>query len=135
MNEPLDGDILPPEYDQQAALEAAQDDRVLLHVCYGLLVAGYFSGGLTTLIALILGYIKRHPEEDYTFSHLTWVIRTAWITFIGGFFALILFLTIILMPLSALLGAAITIWTVIRIAKGWLLLLDKRPVETPLNLI
>lgn len=130
-----EAEILPPESDQAYAINEAQNDRVLLHVCYGLLVGGFFSAGITSLIAVILAYIKRHPEEAYTFSHLTWIIRSFWIAFIGTVVATLLFLTVLLIPLAALLGGIMMIWNVIRIAKGWLRLLDKRPIDEPYNYI
>ena len=111
-----------------------KDDRAILHICYALLVGGFFSAGLTSLIALIIAYVKRHPEENFTFSHLTWIIRSVWIAFFGAVIGIICAITIILLPLAWLIGVIMVIWNVFRIAKGWLRLLDKRPVDEPHSL-
>lgn len=120
------------------------------HVIYGLhalsvligltspaTVVGSFVFGVPSIIAVIMNYARR-SEAQGTFleSHFTWQIRTFWFALLW-----IVVAGVISAPLVLLLGlgiltfllaaAAIGLWVVYRVARGWLALRDARTVSLP----
>ena len=54
-------------------------NRTLTIALYVLYIAAIFSGGLLSVIALIINYVKRSAVQGSIFeSHFTWQIRTFW---------------------------------------------------------
>ena len=115
----------------------------LTHVIYGLhaaavvigvtssaTVAGGFVFGLPSLIAVFLNYLKRGDVRGtWLESHFSWQIRTFWFTLlwlvISGFVAL----TIIGLPIAALLMIPVLgLWVAYRVIRGWLALAAVRPI-------
>ena len=94
-------------------------------------VVGSFVGSVPSIVAVILNYVKRGGARGtWAASHYSWQIRTFW-------FALLLFLiawVLIATVVGALVGVplliALTLWLVYRIARGWLRLLDRKPMYT-----
>jgi len=56
------------------------EDLTRVGIIYGLYLLGWVTGGLTTLIGLIIAYISRGVAGPMTESHLTFQIRTIWVT-------------------------------------------------------
>ncbi len=131
-NEAPEVEVLPPEDEPPSN---PFEDNSVLHFGYAMLVGGFFTMGLTTIIAMIIGYVKRHEDDAFAFSHLTWIIRSGWIAIIGGGISFLLMLTIILSPIAMLLGGIMMIWNIFRIFKGWSLLLNKAPILKPYDYI
>jgi uncharacterized membrane protein len=82
---------------------------------------------------VVLNYIRRDEVKGtYLESHFTWQIQTFWkgfiICIIGG-------ILIFAFGLGFLVLFAGSIWYIIRIAKGWLKLFDKKPIENPSKFI
>ena len=77
------------------------EDMTRAGLIYGLYLLGWVSGGLTTVIGLIIAYVSRATAGPRTESHLTFQIRTIWVTFaraiLGGL------LVVIGIPLSLVL--------------------------------
>jgi uncharacterized membrane protein len=78
---------------------------------------------------VILNYAKRaEVRGTYLDSHFSWQIRTFWWAFFWLVSALVLFVTIIGIPIALLIVVATGLWVLYRIARGWLALNDGRPV-------
>jgi uncharacterized membrane protein len=92
-------------------------------------VIGSFIGSVPSIIAVILNYVKR-SEADGTWleSHYRWQIRTFWFAVLWFLIALLLFFTLIGIPLAGVIFLVITAWVIYRIARGWLRLRDHLPM-------
>jgi uncharacterized membrane protein len=95
-------------------------------IIYGLYAAAPLFG-ITAIAAVVLNYMKREEVQgSWLETHYRWQIQTFWISFFGivvsgslayfGIGWLILFVT--------------SVWYIYRIAKGWLWLLDNKPMLT-----
>src|SRR5918999_6365593 len=96
-------------------------------------VIGAFLLGWPSIIAVIMNYIKRSDARGtWLESHFRWQIRTFWfgllwvclcILFVIATFGV--GIVIAWLPL-----AVVGLWFIYRIARGWLALLDRRPMYT-----
>ena len=146
------GPVLDP--DAIGAPQAAMDDAApapeglirLTHVIYGLhafsavmgivssaAVVTAFLTGWPSILAVILNYAKRSDVRGtFLDSHFRWQIRTFWFALmwvlVWGLVAIPLFVTVLLIPVALLLLVAIGIWVLYRIVRGWLALLENRPI-------
>jgi len=77
------------------------EDLTRAGVVYGLYLLGWFSGGLTALIGLIVAYVSRDTAGPITQSHLKFQIRTVWVT--AGWAILGVLLVAVGLPLSFVL--------------------------------
>lgn len=103
--------------------------RVLSHILYGLYALSWFTGGFSGLVALIIDYVKRQDARGTAYeaiyaSHATWRIRTFW----GGLLALFIAAPFIVIHIGWFFLFLIGVWGLYRIIKGWLRLLDDRPM-------
>ena len=117
----------------------------LTHVIYGLhafsllsgivgaaTIVGAFFTGWPSIIAVVLNYVKRDEARGtWLASHFRWQIRTfwfglLWVALCVGLVVLTLGLAIFVVWLP--LGL-VSVWLVYRIARGWLRLLDRKPVD------
>lgn len=137
---------LPPS----PAVAAPSDSLVTItHVVYALhtlsLVIGAFGAasiigafvfGWPSIIAVIINYVKRNEVRGtYLDSHFSWQIRTFWWALLIACIIAVLGLTLAIV----LIGFAIWIigffvlgiWAIYRIARGWLALMDRRPMPLP----
>jgi uncharacterized membrane protein len=100
--------------------------RTLTHVLYALYAVHWFTGGISGLIALIIDYVKRPDTMGTPYeAHFHWQIRTFWMGLIGYLIGAALILLAIGVPIIA----AVSIWMLYRIIKGWLYLYDNKPLE------
>ena len=102
-----------------------EDLKTLTTVVYALQAAGFFVGGLTWIVAVVMNYVKREDTAGTLYeSHFRWQIRTFWFgllwAVIGGLLALVL------VGFAILLADAV--WLIYRIVKGWLNLNDGKPM-------
>ena len=99
-------------------------------------VLGSFLFGWPSIIAVIINYVKRSDVRGtWLESHFSWQIRTFWFALLW-----IVVAGIVSAPLVLLLGlgvltfflaaAAIGLWVVYRVARGWLALRDGRVMPT-----
>jgi uncharacterized membrane protein len=137
---------LPPS----PAVAAPSDSLVTItHVVYALhtlsLVIGAFGAasiigafvfGWPSIIAVIINYVKRSEVRGtYLDSHFSWQIRTFWWALLMSVIIAALGFTLAIV----LIGFAIWIigffvlgiWAIYRIARGWLALMDRRPMPLP----
>jgi uncharacterized membrane protein len=116
----------------------------LTHVIYGLhavslvtgivgaaTVVGAFLTGWPSIIAVILNYVKRgEARGTWLESHFRWQIRTFWYGALWvGLCLLFVVATLGLGLLVAWLPLGVVgLWFVYRVARGWLRLVDRRPM-------
>jgi len=116
----------------------------LTHVIYGLhavslvtgivgvaTVVGAFLTGWPSIIAVILNYVKRSEARGtWLASHFRWQIRTfwfglLWVTLCGVFVVATLGIGLLIAWLPL---AFVGVWFVYRVLRGWLRLMDRRPM-------
>ena len=118
----------------------------LTHITYGLHAVGLALGifgastvvgaflGLPSVAALIINYVKRDEARGtWLESHVSWQIRTFW-----WVLAWAVLIVLVSAPLVLLLGlglvtgwvglAALGVWAIYRIARGWMRLNAHQPM-------
>jgi uncharacterized membrane protein len=91
-----------------------------------------YLGGYVTVITIVVGlviaYIKR-PEFAGTpyQSHMTYAIRTFWISIIAGIIGVVLSFVIV----GIFLLIALAIWQIYRCVRGIICAADGRPIDNP----
>jgi uncharacterized membrane protein len=109
----------PPTDEKIASL------KTLTHVTYALYALSLLGFGTTSIIAIVLDYIKLDDAKGtWLESHFRWQIRTFWWSIVWGVLG---WLTLIILIGWVVLGVA-GIWFIYRIAKGWLNLNDGKPM-------
>ena len=102
-----------------------QNLKTVATVVYALQAAGFFLGGITWIVAVIIDYVKRDDAVGtWLASHYRWQIRTFWFGLLWGVIGGILCLIVI----GFAVLAADAIWIIYRIVKGWLRLSERREV-------
>jgi uncharacterized membrane protein len=96
-------------------------------------VIGSFVFGWPSIIAVIINYVKRSEVRGtYLESHFRWQIRTFWFallwTIVVALVSALLLIVIIGFATWAIGLAALGIWAIYRIARGWLALRDGQPM-------
>jgi uncharacterized membrane protein len=114
----------------------------LTHLIYGLhafsAIAGVmgaafvvtaFLSGWPSIIGVILNYVKRSDVRGtFLESHFRWQIRTFWFALLWAVIAGLLFITLIGIPVAWVLAVLVGLWVLYRIVRGWLALLNGRPM-------
>ena len=129
-----------------AVTEPRESLTRLAHVIYGLhafslltgiigaaTIIGAFLTGWPSIIAVILNYIYRgEVRGTWLESHFRWQIRTFWYGLV--WVALCFLFVIATFGVGILIAwlplGIVSIWFVYRIARGWLALVDRRPMYT-----
>ena len=92
-------------------------------------IVGSFVGGLPSIVAVIMNYARRSATRGtYLESHFRWQIRTFWYALLWAVVCVMVAITIIGIPIAVIGFAALAIWIVYRVARGWLALKDRRPM-------
>ena len=92
-------------------------------------VIGSFIGSVPSIAAVILNYVKRGDARGtWVESHYRWQIRTFWFAVLWVALGGLLFVTLVGIPIAFAIFAAITLWVIYRIAKGWMRLNEHRPM-------
>jgi uncharacterized membrane protein len=108
----------------------------LTHIIYGLhafsavmglissaAVVTAFLTGWPSILAVILNYAKRADVRGtYLDSHFRWQIRTFWYAAVWMLVAIVLFATILGIPLAWLIVVVVGVWVLYRIGRGWMAL-------------
>ncbi len=103
--------------------DIASNRRVTV-VIYALYAASFLVG-FTSIVAIIMNYIKRGDVAGtFLESHFRWQIRTFWYTLLWGFLGLITAVA----GIGFLIMGGATVWFIYRIARGWLRLNDGLPM-------
>ena len=114
----------------------------LTHVMYGMHVFSALMGmlgpmfivtafltGWPSIIAIIINYVKRSDVRGtYLDSHFGWQLRTFWYAVAGAVVALLLVFTLIGIPLAWVLTVVLGLWVLYRLIRGWLALLEGKPM-------
>lgn len=113
-----------PEFFKEAE-EAERRLGVLSHVLYGLYAVSWFTAGLSSVVALIIDYVRRNDARGTIYAtHATWRIRTFWFSLLWT----VLSAPFIPIHIGFWMLGIVNIWMLYRIARGWLRLFDKKPV-------
>jgi uncharacterized membrane protein len=95
-------------------------------------IVGAFLTGWPSLIAVILNYAKRSDVRGtFLDSHFSWQIRTFWYALFWVLVGVGLMLTIVGIPVGLLIFVGISLWILYRIVRGWLSLLERKPMDVP----
>jgi uncharacterized membrane protein len=104
--------------------EKTKANKDLTTVIYALYAASLVVG-ITSLVAIVLNYIKKDDVAGTLFeSHFRWQIRTFWFGLLWGVIGAVTFLVII----GWFILFADGVWFIYRIAKGWLNLNENKPM-------
>src|SRR5687768_622008 len=88
-----------------------------------------FLAGWPSIIAVIVNLVKRDDVRGtYLESHFNWQLRTFWYALLWVLVAIILALTFIGIIIAVPLAIGLGIWVLYRIVRGWLALIDRKPV-------
>lgn len=92
-------------------------------------IVGAFVFGLPSIIAVIINYVKKgEARETFLETHFRWQIRTFWFALLWCVIGGLLFITFVGIPIA--LGVFFTtgVWSIYRVARGWLALRDQKPM-------
>lgn len=114
----------------QAANGASSADaetmRTATLVVYGCLAGSILTGGLTSIIAVILAYLKRGEAQGTIYEgHLSWAINTFWLSLVLSIFGMITL--IVGVGLVILIFALV--WFLYRVVRGGLAALERKPIK------
>lgn len=111
-------------------LSVPENDKLAIHVVYALYAVSVvfaFPG----MLGVLLAYLKRSEiVGTYLAAHVTWQIRTFWIWLLMSVIGWVLVIVLV----GWLVLAAAHLWLIYRIIKGWLRLVDERPIDHPEDL-
>ena len=98
--------------------------RTITMVVYALQAVAFFVG-ITAIVAIVINYVKQGDVRGtWLASHFRWQIRTFWFSLLWcvvGFA-----LAFVMVGYLVLLADAV--WVIYRIVKGWLRLVDGKPM-------
>ncbi len=96
-------------------------------IVWALYLAGLVVG-ITALVGVILAYVKRGELAGTPYqSHMTYAIRTFWISLIGAIVGMVLAFVLI----GFLVLLAVGVWFIYRSVRGLVLAIDDRPIPNP----
>jgi len=88
-----------------------------------------FLAGWPSIIAVIINFVKRDDVRGtYLESHFNWQLRTFWYALLWVIVAFLLVMTLIGIVIAVPLAIGLGIWVLYRIARGWLALVDHKPI-------
>lgn len=107
---------------------AGYEDRTMPIICYALYLLGFASGGITTLVGVILAHAQQGTAGEVMRSHYTFLIRTFWgfllLCVAGGILlgiGAVLMIVLIGFPIMAvgwLVLTGATVWFAVRCIVG-----------------
>ncbi len=129
-------------HEQQGTTEPLPSAITVAHIVYALhtlaiiigvagaaTIVGSFVGSVPSIIAVILNYVRRGDARGtWVESHYRWQIRTFWFALLWFVIGWVLIFTIVGAIVGVPVLAALTLWLIYRIARGWLRLRDRRPM-------
>ncbi|SFU41558.1 DUF4870 family protein [Halomonas korlensis] len=122
MNDSSKHDALKHGDDASVVRQDAAPDTTMAIVVYALHLAGIVTGGVTSLVGVVIAYVYRGKGPAWLDEHYRYQIRTFWMALV--YFAVSGLLTLILIGFLTWLLAII--WLVIRCVKGLRALHEKR---------
>lgn len=104
--------------------DSLRSNKTLTWIIYGL-YAGSFLLGFTSIVAIILNYVKRGDVAGtFLESHFRWQIRTFWISLIVAIIGMVLMLVLI----GWFVLVADMIWVIYRLVIGAVKLNEDKPI-------
>jgi uncharacterized membrane protein len=104
-----------------------EEPRTLTHVMYALHTITWFSGGIFSVIAIVINLVKSGDlPDDFYRSHWRWQARTFWFALLWFVVTSPLFLLLFL-P-GAIAWFVIGLWYLYRCLRGWIAFNDRRPM-------
>ena len=106
--------------------------RLLTHVLYGLHTLSWFSLGASSVIAMVINYVKRDDlPNNFFLSHFRWQSRSFWFTLAALLLTLPLWLLFVFPGWVA--WTFIGFWYLYRSVRGWWAFAENQPmpVATP----
>ena len=97
-------------------------------VAHGLIVFAPLVG-LAGIVGVIIAYVKQgEAQGTWVASHFTWLIRTFWWSLLWDVIAVVLFVTLIGIPLAIAILVGTSIWGIYRLVRGYLSFKDSQPI-------
>ena len=120
-----------PLFSWTQAIYALHAFSLLTGILGAATIVGAFLTGWPSIIAVILNYVKRSEARDtWLESHFRWQIRTFWFGLL--WVSLCVLFIVVTLGVGILIAwvpmAIVGLWFIYRIARGWLALLDRRPM-------
>lgn len=123
-------------YDPGSAPVTTDSHKTLTLIIYVLSLAGFVTGGLTSIVALVIGLVKKDEvrgtiyESHFEFANWTniWMLVAGLAITIVGTLLMIVLIGFIILPIGLLLLA---IWYGVRLVMGLIKLMDNRPIDNP----
>lgn len=126
----------------RSTVEPRQNLVTITHVMYALhafsalmgvltpaLIVTSFLSGWPSIIAVIINYVKRDEARGtWLDSHFSWQLRTFWYALLWLVVVVVLFITIVGIVLAVPLAFGVGIWVIYRIIRGWLALVQHKPM-------
>ena len=109
--------------------QSIEEPRTLTHVLYALHTVTWFSGGIFSVIAIIINLVKS-PDLPNAFyrSHWRWQARTFWMALLA--FVVTFPLWLFILP-GWIAWCLIGLWYLYRCLRGWINFNDGRPMPSP----
>jgi uncharacterized membrane protein len=102
----------------------------MTHLMYGLHTLSFFSGGIFSVVAMVLNYVKRGDLPDNFFrSHFRWQARSFWFTLLWLLLSLPLWLLFVFPGWAA--WSVIGLWYLYRFIRGWWAYAENRSMPMP----
>ena len=115
--------VITLPYESQRPVISDDSLAVVVYVLYGV---GYFTG-ISALIGVIIAHVKIDDADPLLRSHYRFQIRTFWI----GLAYLVVGVPLCMVLIGFPIFAWWFIWSLIRIVKGGLLLIEHKPIVDP----
>ena len=109
-----------------AVLPEAEEKRLrdLALLVYALQAVGFLIG-LSWIVGVVINYLKIDDARNtWIETHFNWQLRTFWLGLAGMAVAWLL----MVVKIGVLIGFAVTVWAIYRVAKGWLAFNDRKPM-------
>lgn len=103
---------------------------IVTHAVYALQAVGILllpAVLITWIVGVVINYLKREEAAGtFVASHFRWQMRTFWFGLLWGFLGAVTFIIVI----GWFILIAAGIWIIYRVVKGWLYLVDGKPLYT-----
>jgi uncharacterized membrane protein len=124
------------------AKEPTSEQVMLTHLMYGMhlfsalaglsasvFIVTAFLSGWPSIIAIILNYIKRGDVAGtFLESHFRWQLRTFWVALLWVVICVLLFMTLVFIVVAWPVAVLVGLWVLYRLIRGWLALVDRKPM-------
>jgi uncharacterized membrane protein len=119
-----------PQIITQSPSQQDLDSLKTIALAVYVLQALSFFWGITAVIGVIIDYVKLDDARGtWVENHLRWQIRTFWWALFWSVLGIAL---IWVFGLGLLVLAVVYFWTIYRVVKGWLKLIERKPVHPAL---